>query len=188
MTNINGTFSWPQLYTIENGSNPVDQYLLLRDNLNNGDWQVVNSVSGTQQSITDPSYASWAATANYKVITQWSYSCTATQINENDNLSQKSDTYISSQSNTLRPVLGIDGNIENSLVSFHPNPANDMITLNISDGLINEKYFIMDNSGRIVKNGIFTKTTETIDLSNLSNGIYFLNSDVANIQQAIVKQ
>ena len=188
MTDINGTFSWPQFYTIENGSNPVIQYLLLRDNFNNGAWQVVNSVSGTQQSITDPAYASWAATANYKVITQWNFTCTSTQINEDSNLVLKSDSYISSQSNTLRPVLGMDDNIIKPIVSFHPNPTNDKITLNISDCLINEKYFIRDNSGRIVKNGILTKTTESIDLSNLTNGIYFMNSDVIYIQQIIIKQ
>jgi len=34
MSNNNGTFSWPQLYTIEGSANPVNNYLLMRDNLN----------------------------------------------------------------------------------------------------------------------------------------------------------
>lgn len=83
MTNNSGTFSWPQLYTIEGSSNPVSNYELWRDDLNTGTgWHVVNSVAGTQQLITDPNYSSYSATANWRIQTNWTLSCTPTYVKD----------------------------------------------------------------------------------------------------------
>lgn len=192
ISNNNGTFTWPQLYTIENGIdqpiNPVSQYLLLRDNFNDGNWQVVNSVSGTQQSITDPAYSVWSSTANYKVTTQWNYSCTATQISGNNDNQLKSTIYNSSQSNTFRPVLGFQDNYINKFISIFPNPTSNNVTINISEDLIKGKFTIQDNTGRMVNNGVFTTTQEQIELSNLSNGVYVLSIEGYPIQKLFIKQ
>lgn len=121
MTNSSGSFSWAQLYTIEGSSNPVNTYVLLRDDFNNGTWNAINSVSGTQQNVTDPAYAAWSATANWRIVTQWNISCTPTIKNPEIN----GTTINNSKSNNLRifvPGSVDDLSLQNS-VSIFPNPS-----------------------------------------------------------------
>ena len=164
MTNNSGTFSWPQLYTIEGSSNPVTSYLLLRDDLNNGNWNVVNSVAGTQQSVSDPQYATWQSTANWRIETQWNISCTPT----------RNDTTINSaKSNTFKTSgTGInEGSMEN-LVSVYPNPTNGKFVIK------NEKFVIKT----LEIYNLHGEKSHSIPINNYSaiidliipNGIYFL--------------
>jgi len=66
-------------------------------------------------------------------------------------------------------VLGLGQNkIE---FSIYPNPTNDIITISLSN---EEKIdlILFDNTGKVVHNEQLNKTTNTVDLSNLSKGIY----------------
>lgn len=55
-----------------------------------------------------------------------------------------------------------------NLINIFPNPSNDYINLNIPL----TKYKIINSDGKIVSHS--NKTTERIDISSFSNGIYFL--------------
>lgn len=125
MTNTNGTFSWPQLYTIENGPNPVNDYVLMRDNLNNGTWIPVNSVAGTQQSVTDPNYATWSATANWRISTNWNISCVPTS-----KYPDPMGTIKTTKSNTFKTgVVSLNEVSVENRISVSPNPSGGVFTV-----------------------------------------------------------
>ena len=65
--------------------------------------------------------------------------------------------------------VGINEN-QLSAFSLYPNPASNGINL-ISD-FIGEKYFILDQLGKIVSEGIITSGSSSIDIRSLSNGVY----------------
>ncbi len=65
-------------------------------------------------------------------------------------------------------------------IILYPNPASDY--LKVKNLPSNTQFSIIDNSGRIVKNGIL-KNTETIDLKNLTTGNYNINFLINNKMQ-----
>ncbi|MDI6833146.1 MAG: T9SS type A sorting domain-containing protein [Bacteroidales bacterium] len=96
---------------------------------------------------------------------------------------------------TLKPlgqnVNLTDYNTNTLLVSVYPNPTNGIINLKISDpNLYDVSIEIIDIMGRTINK--FTKDChnamceETIDLSNLTNGIYFLKLS-NNAKYSIIK-
>ncbi|HEY6161105.1 MAG TPA: T9SS type A sorting domain-containing protein [Bacteroidia bacterium] len=172
MTNNNGTFTWPQLYTIENGPNPVNAYVLMRDDYNTGSWHAVNSVSGTQQSVTDPAYSSWSSTANWRIQTLWNISCTPTLRYSNN----AQTFYSSSHSNLLHTLTSVNGNDTGHLFSISPNPSNGKFTVSLSDATLEvERMEVYDLFGKCVFKGRPEGTINGIlDISALPEGVYFL--------------
>ncbi|MEW6467566.1 MAG: T9SS type A sorting domain-containing protein [Bacteroidota bacterium] len=167
MTNVGGTFSWPQLYTIENAPNPVNAYVLMRDNYSNGNWQAINSVAGTQQSITDPAYNFWQPSANWRIETMWNITCTPTLRTMPGSLT----TYNASLSNAKNPIPSSVSETEvNSLVVLYPNPAETFITIG-ADGLKIESIGIYDMLG----NKAGQSNELKIDISGLESGVYYLH-------------
>ena len=127
-----GTFYWTQLYTIENGANPVSSYILQRDNNSTGNWQQVSSVAGTQQTIADPLYTVYQNTASWRVQTVWNITCTPTlRLNGN----QAANTgFNSSFSNTYsnNSTVSVHTNLSDNKLSVYPNPAQNNFTVEVS--------------------------------------------------------
>jgi hypothetical protein len=181
--NTTGTFSWSQLYTIEGDPNPVSAYILERDNLSAGNWAAVGSVSGTQSFIIDPNYATYVSTASWRVRTQWSISCVASQ----------KTTVVSSLSYSNRiknNAIGIKENAINNLVSIYPNPSNGVFTLKFNS---NKK--ITTEIFNVTGEKIFSQESESlnptiIDLSKNAAGIYFamFRSDDKTITTKLIIQ
>ena len=67
---------------------------------------------------------------------------------------------------------GLEDNSQGDLFSLFPNPAQSIINVNADDKLIVDVYFISDNAGRIVLTGKLNSQNTTIELGNLSGGIY----------------
>ena len=65
----NGNFNWNH-YTIEGSTDVVATYNFYRDNEGTGDWEVIQVVSGTQNSFSDIDYANYPD-ANYRVDVNW---------------------------------------------------------------------------------------------------------------------
>jgi len=169
--NNNGTFYWTQPYTIENGANPVASYVLMRDNLSNGNWQDVSSVAGTQQVVSDPLYAIYQATGSWRVRTQWSINCSPTKT--------ASPAFGSSLSNIFSNYITVglnENSIENKVAVF-PNPATDNITIVIPQKAIIE---ILNIEGQIIKSINAIESTNNIDISSFANGMYFVKVKTDN--------
>jgi hypothetical protein len=73
------------------------------------------------------------------------------------------------------PLTGIDDESAagEMLISVYPNPAVDQISLRTKNAAIIENVTISDYTGKLVVN---TNNTETIDISVLTSGIYFITA------------
>ncbi|MBI4931802.1 MAG: VCBS repeat-containing protein [Bacteroidetes bacterium] len=173
--NNSGTFFWSQLYTIENASNPVTTYDLLRDDNSTGVWNVINSVAGTQQTVTDPNYATYQSTASWRVKTQWGISCTASiknPVSMATNLnSSRSNVY------KVNNPISVNEAVNNFYVNIYPNPNSGIFTLdlrnNISGSAIIKVYNVLGEEVKQI-NCLGCKSKTTIDLSKQSKGVYYL--------------
>jgi hypothetical protein len=160
ITNTGGTFTWPQLYVIEGAANPVISYVLMRDDLSDGNWNAVGSVAGTQSFIIDPDYATYASTASWRVETVWSIDCTPTK------------TFSTSYSNrSTNAVNTLNENSATDFVTIYPNPFSGSTLIS---------YSLSNNSSvsLVVYNEI-GQVVETIVSSEQTAGSYQYNFDAS---------
>lgn len=69
-------------------------------------------------------------------------------------------------------INGIANNQNSSQFSVFPNPSNGTITLHIPNNTI-EKLEILDTAGRVVFSNSYVTSNQSINIENLSNGVYF---------------
>lgn len=171
--NSGGTFSWPQLYTIEGGANPVTSYVLMRDDNSIGNWHAVNSVAGTQQTVSDPQFTTYQSTASWRIQTQWGINCTPTK------------SFNTSYSNSFTiNTNAINEKTFDNLFTLFPNPSNGKFTLQYKSTNINRSKANVDVYN-VVGEKIYSFLNETgdqfiIDLNSQSSGIYFLKLKTDN--------
>lgn len=162
----NGTFTW-NTYTIQNNPNPVTNYLLMRDDLSNGNWQQIGSTAGTQNILNDPNYSTFSATASWRVETVWGISCTST-LRQGEGAQA---TVVKSKSNiSNNRVAGIN-NISAHGLNMYPNPASEILNL-VFEKAEASTIAIVNSLGSTVKLINSTDITTSIDISDLANGVY----------------
>ncbi len=183
-----GTFSWPALYSIEGGPNPVMSYVLLRDNLSNGNWVPVSSVAGTQQTVSDPSYSTYAATASWRVQTFWSITCTPTFRSSNPADLASLNASLSNIQGNFVP-LGMSNDDSGNEISVYPTVSDGNFTLEIAD-VSNAKLEIYSTLGELVYASTLNNKKSEINLSEMGKGIYLLHVITENgivMQKVIVE-
>jgi len=80
--------------------------------------------------------------------------------------------------------LGTDDFTANSKLMLYPNPSLDVVTIKSSTPLFDADYFITDQTGRTIKTGQLNDEETTIDISQMSRGLYFFRID-QNYKSAI---
>ena len=70
---------------------------------------------------------------------------------------------------------GLEDNSQGALFSVFPNPAQSAINIKADISIIGEFYTIYDNAGRVVLNGKINSENATIELGNLTRGIYMFS-------------
>ena len=75
-----------------------------------------------------------------------------------------------------------------SLVSVHPNPTKDEVTLSVKADLVGTGFTITDNAGRIVLTNTFKSIEQKVNLSVFDNGVYFIRTDKESQPVKIIKQ
>ena len=70
-------------------------------------------------------------------------------------------------------ILGIN-NIKIDEFVLYPNPVKDFLNVKADSNLVNQLYSIIDNLGRVVLNGKLNEVDTTINVEQLSKGIYYL--------------
>ncbi len=73
---------------------------------------------------------------------------------------------------TVNNNVGINETSQDNLFSVFPNPAQSLLNIKADSKLIGEVYTIYDNTGRVVLTGKVNSQNTTIELGNLSGGIY----------------
>ncbi len=86
-------------------------------------------------------------------------------------------------------TVGINENIQSNLFSVFPNPVQSLINVKADNKIIGEVYTIYDNTGRVVLTGKINSNNTTIELGNLSGGIYIFSVGVNKKQMfKIIKE
>jgi hypothetical protein len=96
--------------------------------------------------------------------------------------------YSVSRSNIVNNGVNGINTLANNTVLVYPNPTSKDVTLEITAELIGKDYYLTDNTGRIILSGQFRALKETINLEQISTGVYFIKiDDNANLMYKIVK-
>jgi hypothetical protein len=74
--------------------------------------------------------------------------------------------------------------IMTDIISIYPNPANNLITVNNAE---NENIVVLNMLGEVVANIDNASSNQTIDISNLANGSYFIRVNYEIIKFNIAK-
>lgn len=84
--------------------------------------------------------------------------------------------------------LGVNDFKQITPITIYPNPTKSILNLTANADMINSKYTLYDQSGKILKTDKITDENTTIQLKNFPNGIYLLS--VGNINQTfkVIKQ
>jgi hypothetical protein len=73
---------------------------------------------------------------------------------------------------TVNNNVGINETTQDNIFTVFPNPAQSIINVKADNKLIGDIYTIYDNTGRVVLTGKINAQNTTIELGNLSGGIY----------------
>lgn len=73
-------------------------------------------------------------------------------------------------------LTGIEDDITESQFAVWPNPTNGVLNIGLSEKLLNQEMILLDSSGRRIsmKSPVKHELVNTLDLSNLTSGVYWL--------------
>jgi PKD repeat protein len=167
--NQSGVFTWNK-YLIEGQANtPITQFNLLRDNANNGIWSNIGTVAGTQTTLSDPLYATYQSIANWRVEAL-GFSCNPT-LRINPYSTQ--GTVVKSKSNiSNNRQVGVSTVTLNNDLMLYPNPSNSTVVIEGTAALGHLSVF--NSVGAEIYSGMIQDNKHMIDVSQMSNGIYFV--------------
>ena len=183
-----GQFFWTDKYLIDGVGNPVNNYVLICDSANTGSWFTVGSVAGTQSTIVDNVYAannSKYPNAKWRVVTQWGITCSS---------DTKTTTVLKSRSNIKDNLIavGINNTVANTARFFaYPNPAKDILYVNIPDNIHQCTAVFVNLLGESVLCQQINGAISPISLNGLAKGVYYLkvydsNNSVLGFQRVVV--
>jgi hypothetical protein len=82
--------------------------------------------------------------------------------------------------------VGINGVEFDGSLSLYPNPASTTVTLSVSEQMVGSTVSIVDINGRVVMSEVLNNQTLTVDLSNMSQGAYFVR--ITGEQNTVVRK
>ncbi|MBI3517924.1 MAG: T9SS type A sorting domain-containing protein [Bacteroidetes bacterium] len=179
-----GTFTW-NTYNVQGQSlTPVTQFDLMRDDISDGTWHVVGTVAGTQNVLNDPAYSTYQNTARWRVEAL-GFNCTplaktaAVQAQVNKSKSNVKNNFV---------ITGVSGTELNTSTHVTPNPAKDIVTIQSAAEI--KKIVIYNNMGQIVIEQANKDKQATIQISELSSGLYtiVIESEAGKVMKKIVKE
>ena len=171
-TSGEANLSW-QLYEGQN----VDYYRIMRDSTLTGNWEVIDSVPGTNWVYTDWNVPVTVTQCRYRIQTVWQVSCNPTR------------NIVTSESNLEDLIVnGINDHNASFPVELFPNPTNSVITIVTpadGDGIL---YEVMDATGRVVmtkkeNSGANGRQVTQLDLSGLADGAYTIVITAGEVKQ-----
>ena len=70
-------------------------------------------------------------------------------------------------------------------LKLYPNPVLSVLNVNVDSNLINQPYTIIDGLGRAVLNGKLNDVDNTINVEQLSKGIYYIKVSDKNASKFV---
>jgi hypothetical protein len=71
--------------------------------------------------------------------------------------------------------LGINENLNDKSFTIYPNPSQSIVNVQADAKLIGSVYAIYDNTGKVVLTGTINTENTSVELGNLSTGIYLFS-------------
>lgn len=155
----------------------VDYYRILRDSTLAGNWEVIDSVPGTNFVYTDWTPPVTVTQCRYRIQTVWSVSCSPTR------------NIITSESNLEDLMVnGINDHNASFPVQLFPNPTTSMVTIVTPSSTDGITYEVMDATGRIVmvkkeNSAANGRQVTQLDLSGLADGAYTIVITAGDVKQ-----
>lgn len=153
-------FSYSNNYDVSGNHGLTDYWVLKISNIGVLKWQ--KSMGGTGE---DYSFAMNLTSDGGCIVTGYSFSNNG-DVSGNHG---ESDFWVVK----LAPdSIGVDDIFERELLNIYPNPANNQINIETSNSLVGGTYIIYDSAGKAVLSGIIDNEQTSVELDNLSIGIY----------------
>lgn len=155
------------------------QYEIWRDSTGNGDWETIGSVPSTNFTYTDFHVPS-SASIKYAIDVVLPQPCIA----------EKAISHNNTRSNrgTIQGPIGL-ANYQRAGVRLFPNPANNQITIALSNASSHSMVEAFDVGGRKVMEKSLEGVINTISLTTLKPGVYFfrLYGKAGQVDHRIIK-
>jgi len=167
----------------------ISQYYILRDNNHNGNWVKIDSVLfslSNQYTDAGINHPLPTDSALYRIEASPSMPCIASLIGpQQEAVSVKGSKSNTSERHTTNPGSSVAENaMENSII-IYPNPNHGLFTLDMKNGTPSI-VTIFNVLGEEVKKLSTYKNKTEVDLSKLSEGVYYLR--VVSAEQTITKK
>ncbi len=78
--------------------------------------------------------------------------------------------------------------IRNNNLQLYPNPSNSMINFKITPELLFNNFKIIDQQGKTIISGILTETSMKINIENIAQGLYILQTEPFISRTLIIKE
>jgi hypothetical protein len=157
-----GNLLW-SLYNIENSGNPVNFYIVNRDDLGNGNFVPISStIPGSNTSFTDVNYTNFP-NAKYRVDVNWNITCNSTQ-----------KMYSTIKSNIIS--IAVTGANEMEIANnfqVYPNPFKSETTIQFANEQKNTLVKVLDILGKEITHINVNGKKHVFYNDNLEAGIYF---------------
>lgn len=174
---FSGNFIWNH-YEIEGQPVPVPiltNYLFKRDDIAIGNWQNIQTLSNSSTAFTDPNYASFQYTADWRVETAWTTSCSSSFLDPVNISVKKSKSNVS----TNRPV-GIHFYDVKNVFTLFPNPSSGYLIVNTSNVYL-EYFVVIENLiGQELYKSAELRGANTVNIQSLNPGLYNVKVVTAN--------
>jgi hypothetical protein len=173
-THTGSTFFWSNNYQIEGPINPIVTYSLLvcQNPTVNPAYQVVGTTTGNQNQLNDIFYSIYSATADWRVIGDFGYSCYALRPTSQGKSTPVTRSNISN--NRAAPDVSLKENAILSTVKIYPNPAQNYLNVELFSGNTEVEMKLTNILGQVVYTDN-ASGNKTIDVSGLSKGVYMLS-------------
>jgi hypothetical protein len=168
--NSSGNFTWND-YQVEGQPIPVptlNNYIFRRDNLANGNWNNIQTLSASSIAYTDPNYLTYSATADWRIETLWNVTCGSSYLKTTGSVKRSKSNLSNNR------LIGIKELQMGYMIKVYPNPASDEIY--VDAGILNENFeVILENSvGQSIYQSNTNKNSAVIDVKNFAKGFYNL--------------
>jgi hypothetical protein len=167
VSNGSGTFSWSGTgYLIEDNSSPVTTYVLYRDDLGNGDWEAIDSVSDTQSQMTDPDYSNYP-NGKWYVAARLNVTGCPDVVRSAGNAT--------AYSNWSSGSAGINQLSLSYSIDVYPNPNSGQFTIKLNYSQNGYTVEIYNMVGEKIYQSVLSNSQNIINLSSQPAGMYFVH-------------
>lgn len=180
MTVLNGSWCGVGVWVDFDNSGDFDSTENLYNQYTAGDPQTYSFLITIPTSVVNGDY-------RMRVIAGWGTDCYSVSANGYGACGNyQYGNFVDFRVTVVGGTLGIN---ENKKIDFSlfPNPASNHIKANVAESMVGSEYLIVDQLGKICAKGKFDRIVTSIDISNLSEGIYILSSGSARQMFRAVK-